>query len=509
MGARRNAGLWRNEMAEAYRAMFARRTAEELHALAHVKRFVERYSADPRFRHALSQHADAPAGIARAHGIQIDPLEVLPLFHPEHRACRFTPDEARWPLAKLWDDHLTEVVAWSDRFRDGGACPEANPRFHAWRERQIARCLGELGAFARALPHSVIAFELSAGCSVGCWFCGISAERFQGAFRYTEEHAALWRAILGETAELFGPAAQTGFCYWATDPADNPDYPEFLEDFYHATGCLPQTTTAVPTRDVAFTRRVLRLSEQYRCMSDRFSILSLKAFDAVHAAFTAEELLHVYLLMQYTGSLTPQLATAGRARLHLRKLAATHAGGTPEQWTIACVSGFIVNMVNRTIQLTTPTRASDRWPLGYRIVGHARFATASDFRARIEELIAEHMAEGIGPAAVLRFRPDLTYHHRADGFELHSATGRFGLSGFAGARLLGDLLAEGRMTGGQLQAALAPRGADVFVVADAVQQLFDRALLDDEPGVDRSPEAGREVARAPRPRDHRPAGGAP
>ena len=64
------------------------------------------------------------------------------------------------------------------------------------------------------------------------------------------ENARLWRAILDHWVDLFGTAAQTGFCYWATDPADNPDYPRFIEDYHAATGNLPQTTTAAPLRDL-------------------------------------------------------------------------------------------------------------------------------------------------------------------------------------------------------------------------------------------------------------------
>ena len=118
---------------------------------------------------------------------------------------------------------------------------------------------------------------------------------------------------LGQSVELFGPAAQAGFCSWATDPSDNPDYPRFLEDYYAVTGALPQTTTALPLANLDFTRAVLRLSEHYRGLPNRFSILTLNAFDAVHETFTAEELLHVELVLLNRESLTSK-AVAGRAQ---------------------------------------------------------------------------------------------------------------------------------------------------------------------------------------------------
>ena len=151
------------------------------------------------------------------------------------------------------------------------------------------------------ITHPILAFELSAGCTIGCWFCGVSADRFHGNFAYTAENARLWRAILDHCVDLFGTGAQTGFCYWATDPTDNPDYPRFLADYHAATGNLPQTTTAAPLKNLAFTREILRLSDQHRCVINRFSILTLRILDAVHAAFSAEELMGVELVLQNRG----------------------------------------------------------------------------------------------------------------------------------------------------------------------------------------------------------------
>src|SRR5262245_10451126 len=53
---------------------------------------------------------------------------------------------------------------------------------------------------------------------------------------------------------------------------------------------------------------------------------------------------------------------------------------------IACVSGFLTNMVERTVRLVSPTRPGDHWPLGYRVYGERSFATASDFRRAVEDL---------------------------------------------------------------------------------------------------------------------------
>src|SRR5207245_1954647 len=112
-----------------------------------------------------------------------------------------------------------------------------------------------------------------------------------------------------------------------------------------------------------------------------------KMLNRVHETFTADELLEVELVLQNPEAMTPK-APAGRARLldgrpdRLGPRASTLAGGT-----IACVTGFLVNMVERTIRLITPTRTCEQWPLGYRTAGLRRFRTPADFRHGIEELI--------------------------------------------------------------------------------------------------------------------------
>jgi hypothetical protein len=138
-------------------------------------------------------------------------------------------------------------------------------------------------------------------------------------------------------------------------------------------------------------------------------------------------------------------------------------------------------MVNRRIQLVTPTRCSELWPLGYRVFGERRFGTAPELRAAIKELIGAHMPEEIASADVLGFRDDLTYHRKPDGFELRTRNGRFAFGGFMGAGRLGDMIHRGDMTADEIQAVLTRSGGDIFFVADAIQQLFDRGLLNEDP----------------------------
>jgi radical SAM family RiPP maturation amino acid epimerase len=489
-----------SDAAQFYRSVWDRRSAEELHTLAHIKRFMECLTGDPVFRKKLAENLNGNLrSVADEYGIDADPALMLPLFSTAHMQYRFSEEGSQWPLAKLWDAYMNDILQHRNMLRDLGDTSKANPRFHAWRQRQINRCHSELGSMAPAITHPVVALELSEGCSVGCWFCGISADRFKGYWPHNDANRALWRAVLEEVTGLFGTGAQTGFCYWATDPSDNPDYPKFIEDFYEVVGSLPQTTTAAPMKNVAWTRQVLALFNRHRFVCNRFSLLTLKALHQVHREFTPQEIFGVELVLQNKDAVVGK-ANAGRAME--RKQRMEQAGKSTQlaildtdQSTIACVSGFLVNMVTRTVQLVTPTRSSERWPLGYRIYAEGRFATAAEFRAIVDDMIETHMPEDLSGDHVLAFRPDLSYNQLADGFELSGAGGtKYTIrSDVIGARYLGELIHKGDRMASDIIAAMVRSGCDIFQVAAYLRHLFDLGAFDDDP---LSGKIGRKVLRA-------------
>jgi radical SAM family RiPP maturation amino acid epimerase len=477
-----------SDAAKFYRSVWDRRDAAELHTLANIKRFMECLTGDPEFRKKLAVNINGDLlSVATEYGIDADPALMLPLFSTAHMKYRFTDEGAQWPLAQLWDAYMNDILQHRNMLRDLGSTLKANPRFHAWRERQMARCYSELGSMAPAITHPVIALELSEGCSVGCWFCGISADRFTGYWPYNDDNAALWREVLAEVVEIFGTGAQTGFCYWATDPSDNPDYPKYIDDFHSIVGTLPQTTTAAAMKNVGWTREVLALFDKHRYVCNRFSLLTLKALHQVHKEFTPEEIFGVELVLQNKDAVVGK-AQAGRAMERKERL--EKAGKSTklaildgDQSTIACVSGFLVNMPARTIQLVTPTRSSERWPLGYRIYAEAKFSTAAEFRSIINDMIETHMPEDLSGDHVIAFRPDLTYNQLSDGFELAGAGGtKYTMrSDMIGAAYLGGLIRKGDRTASDIISAMVRSGCDIFQVAAYLRRLFDLGVFDDDP----------------------------
>ncbi len=483
-----------SESAQHYQRIFTSRSEEELRVLAHVKRFMERLSADAVFRTKLCEHVENPMVVSEEYGIDVDPMDLLPMWHSKYAKHRHTDEMLRWPKAKAWDDYLAEMIANRDLIRDSGSTGKANPRFHAWRERQMRRSASELGMSSDAVVHPIVAYELSQGCSVGCWFCGISAEKFQGNYPYTPENAALWQGVLQVMVDVFGEAAQTGFCYWATDPADNPDYPKFVEDHCHITGHLPQTTTAAPLKNLDLTRKVLALHKKYRCITQRFSILSTKILDRVYDTFTPEELMGVELVMQGKDALMSK-AKAGRAEERREKLRAAGKDDKiskleSDHSTIACVSGFIVNMVSGLVQLVAPTRACSRWPLGYRIYAEARFTSVQEFRAAVEDMMDVFMPESVPASEVLSFRHDLEFSALDKGFALEGGGMKYSCNSMSYMGRMGRLIHENRTTASDLIGELVSKGEDIFLVGQSLQSLYDNGLLDDDPGREGASPAG-------------------
>jgi len=428
---------------------------------------LERWEADEAFRELLEQ---SPREAALRYGLQADAEAARPIW--DGNADQTLPTSQG---VDRYRSFVREKLAHRDELRRTSKPHSA--AFHAWRLRQMARTASQLGpSKAHGIVHPLAAFELSKGCSVGCWFCGISAPKLGDIFAYTDANRGLWRDVCQVWREEIGPAAQQAFLYWATDPMDNPDFEKFSCDFHELCGYFPQTTTALPLRDVDRTKRLLRLSEERGCLLNRFSLLTFKIFERVHQSFSAEELTFVELVMQIRKE-TASKAVAGRA---LEK--ALKNGDVDYQTsTIACISGFLVNMVDRTIRLISPCPASSRWPLGYQIFAEGTFATAEDFRKQLQRFTSE----GLMPVAVtsqrrVALRSDLAWSTGDKGLTLSSYYLHQNFRGLEsdGLEKLGRMLGENQWTAEQIALEVGGDLATTFLV---LNQMWRAGILDEEP----------------------------
>ena len=444
--------------------------------VAAIKRAVERWMADPRFRQAF---AEQPAAALRERQLTAVPEALVELVSELERPRAPVSDERAptHPDARRYRAYLDTLRRHREAIRALGEPDDR--RMRRWRARQIERCTSELGPVAgRGIVHAPIAFELSNGCSVGCRFCAVSAPGLADIFSYTPANARLWRTVLAAVHTRFGDAGAAGFCYWATEPLDNPDYERFCADFATEFGRPPPTTTALAARALDRARALARQGLREGVVH-RFSVLSLGMLDRLHAAFTPEELLGVELTPLNRGSIL-RYSNAGRARARY----ANESEGPPRDvpGTIACVTGFLVNMVDRRVRLISPTQATEDWPLGYRVYAERHFDDGPGFAAALAELIERAMPLALPAHGPLRFRPDLRWTERADGFDLANehVVHRVRLPDLAaalGQAIVGEALspvAAAERLGGS-------RVADMAKVHALLTCMFDRGLFDDAP----------------------------
>ena len=460
---------------------------DDIRTVADLKRLKERHDGDSGFRAGVSSAtADRSSLLADLGiGLSVSDLEHIWIdsapsaITPELKAAMVND-----PLLKLWS-------GWNEN---------SNQKFHnlakqwsifnnqpltAWRSRWMQRFTSE-STTEGLIINPLFSFELSKGCTVGCWFCGLAAEKFDGFFAYMPKNVALWRDILQVSRDFAGTGVKSALCYHGTEPFDNPGYLNFLRDFQDVIGALPQTTTAIPLQNIEKTREMLYMRESCLMLPDRFSVLSLNVLKKIHRTFTPFELRYVDLVLHNSGALA-QKTNCGRAQQRPEKLKRANRlareidpdGGASDPNSIECLCGYLVNMVAGTIQLVSPCRASARWPNGYRVHVTGSFSNGEEFKAFLEKSVQKHMPENMDWGDKIAFRPGLAYDRVGEGFTLTSRRIRNALKGKPWHGELGDIISQGSGTAGEAITNIAAGGVALPDVIAAVQKLFNKGLLAD------------------------------
>jgi len=454
--------------------------------VSRVKRFLECYTADRRVRQAMDTPAQAE--MLAFYGLDVDPEEIRYLwdhdFHIEKRRGKGWCAPLSVQRYRLW---ITEKILHRELLRTRDINPN-DVRHARWRERQMNRMHGHLGsAMHKRIINAPFSVELSDGCSVGCWFCGVSAEKRKQDWPYNEENAVLWHGVLNELKARMGETARFGFCYWATDPLDNPDYEKFMRDYATVLGSWSQTTSAQAHKYIERVRHLLIESRERGCLINRFSVLSLGILKKILEAFTPEELLYTELITQNMEASSMQ-SNSGRARNSERlKVKAGQTENVGEKWseqpgTIACVSGFLLNMPKKTVRMITPVPCTDQWPNGYWVFEEGTFDSAESFGSLLDGMMERHMPLSLRMNDTARFRRDIRYSEIEDGIALQSFGATTHYFGGEPAKTLGRLLSEKNHT--VLDIALAMEkvsSAPLEKTLNFLNSLFDHGFLDEEP----------------------------
>ena len=449
---------------------------EYIRIIANFKRFLEKWSLDADFREVYEQNSEK--AIADS-GLDVEP-EAIKLMLDEEKARNL--QKALTEKSLTWKDlpesyvlyraFIQEKLSFREKLRID-LCAPKDSLFNAWRERQERRCWLEMGPSARSMVQAPLMFELSEGCSVGCPFCGIAAKGLCGIFRYSEEHAELWQDVLSRLHRLIGDAAGRGTCYYACEGLDNPDYERFIKDSFDEFGVVPQTTTAASTRNIERTKALLRFGKENDPHTDRFSVLSTAMRDQLFSSFSPEELLMVELLPQFPEAPCCKLTKVGRNRNDEQTDA---VGGT-----IACASGFIVNMQEKSLRLMTPFVSDQKHPTGEWILEKCSFTSAEDLEEQVRRMMSQYMTKSLELNCCCKAACD---------FRLEEKEGRIWVYGHAIGLALMDtairqdtldrmlaLLREGTYTGYDILDAL-PEGTIIAHSILLLKLLWEHGLID-------------------------------
>ena len=481
---------------------------EELDLISQVKRFFECVQAEPGFRDELGARRVLPERRERLRqiGVTFDLDEIAVLWEEPEAVGPFMaslqslcqdelpeepPDafESSRPL-HLWARCAVRRAQMGRELRGRPVRVPKSPNLDAWRQRRIAATRSELGFFGHHIDHPVFAFELGDGCSVGCWFCAFATRKLTENLDYPA-HRDFFRSVIQSCVELFGKGpASAALLYYGTEPHDNPHYFDFIKDHAELTSRPSCTSTAVPA-DTKWLRELIAYYRQWALPWPRLSVLSPGMFRQIHDLYSPEELRDVQLLMQMKNQPRKKV-TGGRILEEQAGLRDREEGHYLDdlvaQGSIACVSGFLTNLVNRTIQLTSPCYTSERWPYGYRVFDEATFADADDFPRVIEQLIERNMPSAPASDQPARFRDDLAYRPTDEGFDLVSPNQVHHFRGQRVYGVLGRLMAANGLTcEGLYNAMLGEHGINPMVVVAVVKKLFDEGFLDEVRGSRESP----------------------
>lgn len=443
-----------------------------LSQLSHIKRFHEKCKSDPQFKEGFLNDVH---GAIESYNLKIEVSEIEKL--KEDAIAKRSPSASTVSALKRFQEIIKDDPV--DMFEIANS--SRNKRFQAWRQRQMARCSSQISkSVHQEILHMTAAFELNKGCSVGCWFCSVSAPKLSDIFFYTPENASLWRQVLNTLENLHGDAAGASFCYWATDPLDNPDYEKFCIDFHEILGIFPQTTTAQAWKQPDRVRELLKLSLSKGCRVNRFSIVSLKILDLIYQQFTPEELGFVQLVLQNPEANIVKV-NAGRSRQRNQRQAEKNNQAVDDSipQTNACTTGFLFNMVDRNVKLISPHPASDSCPDGYRIFEEGTFNTAEDLERLLEGMIERHMPLTIRLDQPLSFRSDLNYEELSDGFQLSTRYKFYKYQHQPYLKALGTSIRRGDKTGEEIISLFSAFGVPKEAVLQYLQLMFNQAVLSD------------------------------
>lgn len=445
--------------------------AVHIHQVAYVKRFLERYLADEKFRNI---YGEKPQALLNQYRVPFNADELQYLFTPEF----YLLDDMGLPMimrryrAYLIERRNLRMIVQNELGR------VKNKAFEAWRNRQINRCKGEFGNRSRSIIHHPIAFELTTGRTVTDSFRFRSENKpLTRVFQLNQENIALWQSILHSTYNLFGKTVN--HCYFATDPLDNIEYKAFADIYQKIYQYIPQVATSLALQDVEQTKLFLKNAAMLPTMH-QFFVHSLADFHRLMDAFSPEELLYVDLVLDF-----PQAKKLKDIVIYddqTKKAEYVKMDSLMVKSAIEC-SGFVVNMPEKRVRLTTPCNIDYQHPEGNIVLAETEFSDAADFEEKIRQMIKIYMPVEVDRTKIITFKPYYRYSKQKSGFCLESMA-KYKWTFLDDIelnqpvyQLVGELIDEAMYTSREIATLLIDQEIKPEITFACIQSLYDAGVL--------------------------------
>jgi len=412
-------------------------------------------------------------------------LKALPLGCENKLSSNIKKQVQDSPLLHLWSRYENVKYNHFSQFkRHVHPLTTNSNKLDSWRDRRKHSTRSELGHFHNSSPtHPLYAFELSDGCSIGCWFCAFASNKLTGCLDY-DNHKNFFCNITTHIVNLFGKqAARFALPYYSSEPYDNPNYLNFMDEFKKVTGGVLLTTTAA-SHDIEWLSNLIEYYDRNGKLWPRISVLSEGALKKIHSSFNPKELFNIQFVMQMKEQSGNKI-TGGRIFDDSSWLSGYDAESTIRDaivspGSVACISGFLINLVSRTIELVSPCYVSSKWPLGYRIHDKATFTDENDFPNIIQDMIDRNMHDFPSASHPLRFRDDLVYKSTEAGFDLISPHQIHHFTIEDTCSPLGDLIDQGTLTYEEIYSTLIENhNVNPIVLKAAILRLYNNGFINE------------------------------
>ncbi|MBL4692055.1 MAG: radical SAM family RiPP maturation amino acid epimerase [Magnetovibrio sp.] len=481
-----------------------------MESLSQIKRYMECVQGDKDFREASNTgefSADQRAYLKEV-GVMFEPEELSVLWEQPEAMIEVYQQMAEIDNYDDLSENVRTLIASSPileiwmRYRTirGGMYKKhakaiplldfGDPRFNAWRKRRIMSTRSELGNYGHQIDHPSLAIELQVGCSVGCGFCAFDAPKLTKVFDYTAPgNKEFFEGIATVLTKLMGPVgASHALLYWSTEPHDNPNYIDFMKSYEKITGYSVCTATA--RSDERWIRDLIAYYRKFPAPWPRISVLSKKIMQKLHRQFTPYEFRDVGLLMQQSDAeVFREKVPGGRDKMMEKLKAGSDLRDMEEpnidlvkvaQGSIACVSGFLINAITKTVMLSSPCYTSVTHRYGYRVFDQGTFETPEDLERVMRDMVERCMPLSPYPEMPMRFRDDFSFRAKEGGFDLVSPNQIHHFNDSPVWKPLGSLIDGGTLNYEALiDALVCDHGINLMIASAAVRNLFDGAFLDE------------------------------